>query len=45
MGIKNTEFDADFESVDKVRKNKLLKKLEGLELLPKALKDEKPQRS
>jgi hypothetical protein len=45
MSIKNAEFDAEFESVEKVAKNFISKKLKGWELLYKVLKGEKVQNS
>ncbi len=41
MGIKNAEFDADFESIEKTGEKVIEKKLEVFEHLPTALKDEK----
>jgi hypothetical protein len=40
IGTKNAEFDADFESVEKVAKKVTRRKLEGLELLYRVLKGE-----
>ncbi len=37
MGIKNAEFEADFESVEKVEEKFTEQKLQGLELLPTVL--------
>jgi len=37
IGTKNAEFDADFESVEKVAKKVTRRKLEGLELLYRVL--------
>jgi hypothetical protein len=40
IGTNNPEFDADFESVEKVAKKVTRRKLEGLELLYRVLKGE-----